>query len=67
MSIIFLKKRNLKKKTTLKQELSKTINFGVKPKMGNRNFVEKNIKFVGKKSGKNQKSERKKNIETRVV
>ena len=29
-----------KEKKTLKQELSKTINFGVKPKMANRKFVE---------------------------
>ena len=63
MSIFFLKK-----KKTLKQELSKTINFGVKPKMANRNFVEKNRKFVEKKSGKNCKSKKKrKKNETRVV
>ena len=63
MSIIFLKKKN----KTLKQELSKTINFGVKPKMANRNFVEKNRKFVGKKVEKIGSRKKQKNIETRVV
>jgi len=57
-----------KNKKTLKQELSKTLNFGVKPKMGNRNFVEKNRKFVLKKKWKKLcRKKKEKKIETRVV
>ena len=48
MSIIFCKKEKKKKKP----ELSKTINFGVKPKMANRNCVEKNWKICWKKKEK---------------
>ena len=51
-----------KKKKKLKQELSKTIHFGVKPKMANGTFVLKNRKFVEGKKWKKLSKKRKKTL-----